>query len=124
MQRPASALLALLAFIGMSIASPALADFAPVQREADFRALVAGHDLTRFGIRLQVTPEGRITGRGFGMQVSGTWEWRDGYFCRTLEFGTSNEPLNCQRVLRRGDTLRFIADRGEGDTADFSLRDR
>ena len=125
MNRPATALIATLAFIGMSLGGSAIAsDFAPVEREADFRGLVEGRDLTRFGIRLQVTPDGRITGRGFGMQVGGTWEWRGGYFCRTLEFGSSGEPLNCQRVLQRGDTLRFIADRGEGDTADFSLRRR
>lgn len=125
MKRPATALIATLAFIGMSLGGSAIAsDFAPVEREADFRGLVEGRDLTRFGIRLQVTPDGRITGRGFGMQVGGTWEWRGGYFCRTLEFGSSGEPLNCQRVLQRGDTLRFIADRGEGDTADFSLRRR
>ncbi len=106
------------------LARDALADFVPVQHEADFRALVEGRDLIRFGIRLQVLPDGRITGRGFGTRVSGTWEWRNGYFCRTLEFGESGEPLNCQLVLQQGDRLRFIADAGEGDQADFQLRDR
>ena len=105
-----------------AVASPALADFRPVQEEANFRALVEGRELTRFGVRLQVLPQGQITGRGFGMQVGGMWEWRDGYFCRTLEFGRSGDPYNCQLVLQDGDTLRFISNRGEGDMADLRIR--
>lgn len=107
---------------GMMLASPALADFQPVHEEAMFRALVEGSELTRFAVRLQVLPEGRITGRGFGRQVGGIWEWRDGYFCRTLEWGSGGDPYNCQLVLRNGDTLRFISDQGHGDQADLRLR--
>ncbi len=103
-------------------AFPAFADFQPVWEEANFRALVEGRELTRFGVRLQVLPQGEITGRGFGMEVGGSWEWRNGYFCRTLEFGQSGDPYNCQLVLRNGDTLRFISDQGQGDQADLRLR--
>lgn len=104
------------------IATPALADFQPVREESNFRALVEGRELTRFGVRLQVLPQGQIRGRGFGMQVGGEWEWRNGFFCRTLEFGQSGDPYNCQLVLRDGDTLRFISDQGQGDQADLRLR--
>lgn len=103
-------------------ALPALADFQPVRAERDFRALTEGRELTRFGVRLQVLPQGQITGRGFGVEVGGKWEWRNGYFCRTLEFGGSGDPYNCQLVLRNGDTLRFISDEGQGDFADLRLR--
>jgi hypothetical protein len=105
-----------------SLASPAFADFRPVQDEAIFRELVEGRELTRLGIRLQVLPEGQITGRGFGMQVGGNWEWRNGFFCRTLRFGQSGDPYNCQLVLQNGNTLRFISDEGAGDQADLRLR--
>ena len=103
-------------------ATPVLADFQPVREETTFRSLVEGRELTRLGVRLKVLPQGEITGRGFGMQVGGAWEWRDGYFCRTLEFGQSGDPYNCQLVLRNGDTLRFISDQGRGDQADLRLR--
>ncbi len=103
-------------------ATPVLADFKPVREETIFRELVDGRELTRFGVRLQVLPQGEIRGRGFGMQVGGEWEWRNGYFCRTLEFGQSGDPYNCQLVLRNGDTLRFISDQGQGDQADLRLR--
>lgn len=101
---------------------PALADFEPVRNEREFRTLIEGRELTRLGIRLQVLPEGQIRGRGFGMSVGGMWEWRNGYFCRTLEFGGSGDPYNCQLVLRNGNTLRFISDEGKGDYADLRLR--
>ncbi|MGP9788398.1 dihydrodipicolinate reductase [Roseinatronobacter sp. NSM] len=100
----------------------AMAEFQPVRDEATFRALVEGRELARFGVRLEVLPQGQITGRGFGMRVGGMWEWRDGYFCRTLEFGSSGDPYNCQLVLRDGNTLRFISDQGQGDYADLRLR--
>lgn len=101
---------------------PAFADFQPVRAESEFRELVTGRELSRFGIRLQVLPQGEIRGRGFGMQVGGDWEWRDGFFCRTLKFGESGDPYNCQLVLRQGNTLRFISDQGRGDFADLRLR--
>ncbi|MBN2759434.1 MAG: dihydrodipicolinate reductase [Rhodobacteraceae bacterium] len=103
-------------------AAPALAEFQPVREERNFRALVEGRELTRFGVRLQVLPQGEIRGRGFGVQVGGRWEWRNGYFCRTLEFGSSGDPYNCQLVLRNGSTLRFVSDQGQGDSADLRLR--
>ncbi len=114
-------LLAILA-AGITLASPAWADFQPVREEANFRALVEGAELTRFAVRLQVLPQGEIAGRGFGRQVGGQWEWRNGYFCRTLEWGSGGDPYNCQLVLRDDDTLRFISDQGQGDQADFRLR--
>jgi hypothetical protein len=104
------------------MALPALADFQPVRAESDFRALIDGRELTRFGVRLQVSQQGRITGRGFGFAVGGQWEWLNGYFCRTLEFAGTGDPYNCQLVLRDGDTLRFIKDQGRGDFADLRLR--
>jgi hypothetical protein len=103
-------------------ATPAFADFRPIHEESMFRALVEGRELTRFGVRLEVLPQGQITGRGFGMRVGGEWEWRDGYFCRTLEFGQSGDPYNCQLVLQDGNTLRFISDQGQGDQADLRIR--
>ena len=111
-----------LATSALLIAAPALADFQPVREESTFRSLVEGRELARFGVRLEVLPQGQITGRGFGMNVSGQWEWRDGYFCRTLEFGSSGDPYNCQLVLRDGATMRFISDQGQGDQADLRLR--
>ncbi len=88
---------------------------------AAFLDAVAGRTLTRLGIGLQVTPGGDITGRAFGGRVSGAWEWRDGFFCREMRWGSRSWDWNCQAVYLGGGTVRFVADRGQGDTADLGL---
>ena len=92
-----------------------------VESRDDFVRLVAERDLKRFGIRLNVSPGGEITGRAFGKPVTGQWRWAEGYFCRDLKFGQTDLGPNCQVVERRGGSLRFIADKGRGDHADLRL---
>jgi hypothetical protein len=74
------------------------------------------------GVTLVVSPAGRIEGRASGSPVRGEWTWRDGMFCRTLIWGERDLGPNCQVVERRGERLRFIADEGGGQHADFRLR--
>jgi hypothetical protein len=97
-------------------------DFEQVTDGDAFLRLVEGRGLVRFGIRLEVSPDGTIAGRAFGAVVRGDWQWQDGHSCRRLDFGATTLARNCQRVLVRGDTVRFIADEGLGDSADLTLR--
>lgn len=113
---------------GVAIASLNISDASAremflVKDRAEFINLLNGRDLTRMGVRLTVTPDGQINGRAFGLSVSGHWDWQGNYFCRDMAFGSSDSVgYNCQTVYRDGDTLRFIADRGQGDHADLRLR--
>jgi hypothetical protein len=97
-------------------------DFRVVTDRNEFVNLVDGRELTRFGIRLQVSPQGEIDGSGFGFDVWGAWEWNGQYFCRDLGYGSTALGHNCQLVAVNGDTVRFVADQGAGDHADFRLR--
>ncbi|SDW21761.1 hypothetical protein [Roseicitreum antarcticum] len=98
-------------------------EFFLVKDRSEFIELIEGRDLTRFGVRLNVTPDGQITGSAFGFTVTGTWDWQGNYFCRDMSYGSGNAlGYNCQTVYRDGDMLRFIADRGDGDHADLRLR--
>lgn len=112
---------AALAFLA---ATPVLANGArPVTDRAEFLSLVQGRELTRLGISLNVTGDGRITGSALGRDVSGTWEWDAGYFCRVLKWGGKViDSYNCQAVQLEGSGLRFTSDRGTGDSARLSLR--
>ncbi|MCL4186347.1 MAG: dihydrodipicolinate reductase [Rhodobacteraceae bacterium] len=105
-------------------AAPAVASegFRQVTDPREFVALVAGRALTTLGVRLSVTADGRIAGRAFGREVTGAWRWQERYFCREMRAGVATVPDNCQAVLLRGDTLRFISDRGTGEIADLRLR--
>lgn len=103
-------------------AGPAFADFAKVSDRNAFLKLVQGKELSRPLVRLRVTVDGRITGKGAGWDVSGKWVWQDGYFCRDLNWGGDALGYNCQEVAAKGNRIRFTSDKGQGDSADFQLR--
>lgn len=75
-----------------------------------------------FGIRLDVRADGTIKGSAMGWDVTGTWNWQDGYFCREMDWSGTPVPFNCQLVEQNGDELRFTVDKGAGDSARFALR--
>ena len=107
-------------------ALPAQAEtFVPVAEKEAFLSLVEGRQLSHalWQIRLDVRPDGSIEGSALGWDVTGTWEWQDGYFCREMDWSGTIIPYNCQLVEVKGDrTVRFTVDKGEGDSAAFRLR--
>ncbi len=112
-----------LAAASLLAADTAVAEqFRPVRDQSTFVNVIEGRNLTRFGIRLEVTPEGEIRGDAFGRPVRGEWRWQDGFFCRDLYWGERDLGPNCQEVQMNGETLRFISDRGAGIYADLRLR--
>ena len=113
---------ALLAIL-ISLAAPAMAEgYARVTDRGAFVDLVGGRKLTSLAVTLEVSPSGSIGGRAFGRDISGAWTWESGYFCRTMQAGDKVFARNCQVVQNTGDRLRFIADKGQGVTADLRLR--
>ncbi|MGL6208268.1 MAG: dihydrodipicolinate reductase [Paracoccaceae bacterium] len=102
---------------------PAVAqDLTRITAKSDFVATVDGRTLTAMAVRLNVASDGSLSGRAFGTAVTGTWTWTDGYFCRTLDTATRDFPLNCQLVETDGSTIRFTADKGQGDIADLRIK--
>ena len=93
-----------------------------VSSRSDFENLVINKKLERFLISLSVTSDGKIKGSAAGRNVSGDWNWIDGYFCRTLLWGKRELKYNCQEVTFDGRRLRFISDKGKGQSASFALR--
>lgn len=115
--------LGILVIISSLMAGPAMAEFKRVTDRDNFVSLVKDRNLTRFGIRLNVSNQGKISGRAFGRKVSGDWSWSSGFFCRDLYLnGNILDGDNCQIVEVRGNTLRFTSDKGRGDSADLRLR--
>lgn len=120
------------AFLALAPATPAPAEpwalvddpssFREVKDESEFIQIVTKGTLSRFGIKLNVRPDGSILGRAFGMPVRGAWRWREGYFCRDLYWGQREVGANCQQVKVSGNTLRFTSDQGQGRYADLVLR--
>ncbi len=103
------------------LTTPAFAEFQKIDTAEDFKRIISGKTLTRPLIRLSVSPQGAISGRGMTWDVSGRWTWKNGYFCRDLSWGGDNLGYNCQEVRVNGRKIRFTSDQGSGDFADFNL---
>lgn len=118
-----SRLLPAVTAVALSLTLPtAAAAFEKVKSKNQFIQLVAGKDLRLTGINVKVSPAGDITGRAYGVGVKGEWQWRDGFFCRSLYWGKRNLGPNCQEVRVNGNTVRFTSDRGAGEFADLRMR--
>ena len=112
------------ALIALTAAPAAAQEFRPVTDRDTFVSLVQGRELHlgRFGVNLEVTPDGRIEGRAVGWDLTGSWSWQNGYFCRDMDWSGTPIPYNCQLVEAAGDQVRFTVDQGAGDSAVFRLR--
>ncbi|MCC1492208.1 dihydrodipicolinate reductase [Cognatishimia sp. F0-27] len=106
----------------LGLATAAQADFAKVDDKSAFLSLVQGKTLKRPFVTLQVTPDGGIAGRGARWDVTGNWQWQNGFFCRDLYWGGDDLGYNCQEVRADGNRIRFTSDRGAGRSADFRLQ--
>jgi hypothetical protein len=100
-------------------------DFEPIKDKDDFLSLVQNREL-RIGIynlSLNLLPDGQIKGSALGWDITGKWQWQDGYFCREMDWSGMAIEYNCQLVEANGDErLRFTVDKGTGDSATFKLR--
>jgi hypothetical protein len=100
-------------------------EFKPIRDRKDFLSLVEGRtlQLRLFRINLSVNADGTIKGSALGWDVTGAWNWKDGLFCREMDWSGTPIPFNCQLVEARGDDeLRFTVDGGKGESASFRLR--
>lgn len=112
----------------IALAPPAVADasgFRKVTDRTEFLSLVNGKQLRIgiYGLRISVVPDGSINGSASGWDLTGSWSWQDGYFCREMDWSGYEIDYNCQLVEVRGDDrMRFTVDRGNGRSAEFNLR--
>jgi hypothetical protein len=110
----------------LALPLPAKADgFVPVKEKDRFLDLIQDRALRIgfYNLTLNVLPNGQINGSALGWDISGNWSWKDGYFCREMDWSGTEISYNCQLVEAHGaDKLRFTVDKGAGDSAVFRLR--
>ncbi|MEM8582095.1 MAG: dihydrodipicolinate reductase [Pseudomonadota bacterium] len=127
--RPTQILFGVFLSTGLSFSGGTAIAFERVISENRFVELVEGKSLSllrplllRSAVVLEVSSDGDITGTAMRKPVKGAWQWRDGFFCRDLAYGDRDLGPNCQVVEVKDDEIRFIADQGQGDRADFRLK--
>lgn len=73
------------------------------------------------GMYTVLRPDGSFAG-DFGRSVAGTWEMRDGYWCRTITQGAGTAPpTNCQLLQGDGSNFTATRDKGTGKAVPFTL---
>ncbi len=79
----------------------------PITSESTFRSEIVNKTLSNGAVTLQVLNNGALAGIGRTGPVIGTWQWRDGRFCRNILSG-GNVGNGCQNVLRTGSAVTFL----------------
>lgn len=105
--------------------SAAAEEFEPVTEKDRFLDLVQDRELRigLYNLSINVLPDGSIDGSAMGWKITGQWAWKDGYFCREMDWSGTPIRYNCQLVEAEGaEKLRFTVDQGKGDSATFRLR--
>lgn len=87
-------------------------EFVRIMTAEQFGSLVVGKRLTLDDNYVVAAADGALTGNFGGNELVGTWEWLDGYFCRTLT--THSQGTDCQLWTVSGDTHFVTRDRGNG----------
>ncbi|WP_380053660.1 hypothetical protein ACFE33_11890 [Falsihalocynthiibacter sp. SS001] len=94
-------------------------DSSVIKTEEAFRAYVAGRPLyLGDGNNLFIHQDGTISGVFGGEQMTGNWEWRRGYYCRTL--ASHSQDSDCQLFLLIENGVIGIRDRGQGAQFTYS----
>jgi len=108
-----------------SLALPTLAsaeDFQRIKSKSDYLNTVADRTLVADWGWVKASSDGRLTGEVNGEAAQGAWEWRRGFWCRTISYGSTTLPSNCQAIFVSGDTLVSIRDRGKGKQTAMKFR--
>jgi len=68
--------------------------------------------------------DGTVTGEVYGPgKFTGTWAWREGFYCRVLDMGGEVTPEDCMVVQKVDDeTMRMVRERGAGRTYEFTFK--
>ena len=85
-----------------------------ITNRSDFENLVIEKKLKRFLISLSVGSDGKIKGSAAGRNVTGDWDWIDGFFCRTLLWGKRELKYNCQQVTFDANDCALFLIEGKG----------
>ena len=69
-----------------------------------------------------ISENGTLDGSWDGKPLVGTYEMRDGFFCRTLSQGPRGpSPEDCQLLVLDGNSLTGSRDRGNGDSFTYTV---
>ena len=92
-----------------------------IRTEREFLDVVAGRKMTNETGFATNRKDGTLTGKLDKRQLTGSWSWEDGFFCRIGKLGNHNFGLDCQTVVVSGDSVTFTQEKGKGKKVTYRL---
>lgn len=90
--------------------------------EEDFAPIIGQRLIFGDSDFVTINADGTFSGNFSGADTRGTWELRDGYWCRTLSAGPCGaQPEDCQLFVRSGNILTITRDRGNGRSFEYVI---
>lgn len=87
---------------------------------ADFNRLVVGKRLALDGNHLTIQSNGKMSGEFSGKPLAGTWEWKNGYWCRSLT--SHSKDTDCQLWMVKGNQHTVTRNKGNGKTFTYAAQ--
>jgi hypothetical protein len=89
----------------------------------DDMSVIVGKTITfNPGQSFKIASDGTLNGTWDGKPLVGTYQMKDGFFCRTLSAGPRGpSPEDCQLLLLNGNILDVTRDRGAGDAFTYTV---
>lgn len=95
-------------------------DFTRIDSELEFRELALEKTLYLGDTQVTVHDGGAMTVIFKGKEITGTWQWEDGYFCRILK--SYSTKADCQLWEHDGTDFRIARDKGNGEAFVYTLQ--
>lgn len=86
--------------------------FKRIKTENQFKQLVVGKKLRFDKNYVTIKKNGHWSGKFWGEKLSGVWEWKNGYWCRTIK--KNSYPADCQTWSHRGKEFKLTREKGKG----------
>lgn len=101
----------------------ATAEFRRIITLKQFEAALIGRSITGGGGNVIIHADGTVTGTTKDNQnVSLTWRWQFGHWCRGGTVGSGKLPNDCQQVWIKCKFLRLVRNWGRGSTVEYKIR--
>lgn len=110
----------LLAIMSLSISSATHAKkaseqvYSKISTKSEFNKLVVGKKLWIKKNHIIVNKNGTWSGDFSGKKITGTWKWKNGYWCRVLL--TAKIKKDCQLWTVSGKSNKITRSKGKGKT--------
>ena len=109
--------------IGLALSIPATAgDFKRIKKKSEYLKMVADKKLVADWGWVIASSDGSLMGQINGQSAQGKWDWKGGYWCRTITFGSTSMPRDCQSIHVSGDNVVAIRDKGKGKQTPMKIK--